>query len=183
MVSVLCNYTSLASRLSKLPLLPNPNNKPHNPISVSPCRFKRKTHHHRHHHHLINAISNPNDNSNNSSQQQLRTLFPGGFKRPKIKVPTVVLKLSSEEILSRDQDSVAEAVNSAVSKGVGVVVLKSGKGDDESGGLLYEAACVFKSVVGDKAYLLIRERVDIDAAIGTSGVLLSDQGDHPLNLN
>ncbi|ONK64818.1 uncharacterized protein A4U43_C07F30280 [Asparagus officinalis] len=118
-----------------------------------------------------------------NSQQQFITLFPGGFKWPEIKVPTVVLKLSSEEILSRDQDSVAEAVSFAVSKGVGVVVLESDKGDDESGCLLYEVACVLKSVVGDRAYLLIRERVDITATVGACGVILSDQGDHSLNLN
>jgi thiamine monophosphate synthase len=33
-----------------------------------------------------------------------------------------------------------------------------------------------KSVVRDRAYLLIRERVDIAAAVNARGVVLSDQG-------
>lgn len=49
-------------------------------------------------------------------------------------------------------------------------------GDENSGGKLYEAARLLKSVVGDRAYMLIAERVDVAAAVGASGVLLSDQG-------
>lgn len=48
--------------------------------------------------------------------------------------------------------------------------------DDQSGGKLYEAACLLKSLIRDRAYLLVAERVDIAAAAVTSGVLLSDQG-------
>lgn len=47
---------------------------------------------------------------------------------------------------------------------------------DASGGRLYEAACILKSLVGERAYLLVAERVDIAAAASASGVLLSDQG-------
>lgn len=94
-------------------------------------------------------------------------------------MPNVVLKLTAEEVLSGD-DSTTDAVSTAVSQGVGIVVLESSKGDDESGGRLYEAACVLKSVVGDRAYLLISERVDIATAVGASGVLLSDQGLPPI---
>ena len=92
-------------------------------------------------------------------------------------MPTVVLKLGVDEVLRREDGSVTDTVSAAVSKGVGIVVLESSKGDDESGGRLYEAACVLKSVVGDRAYLLISERVDIASAVGASGVLLSDRGE------
>ncbi|KAJ6736095.1 TRANSMEMBRANE GTPASE FZO [Salix viminalis] len=49
-------------------------------------------------------------------------------------------------------------------------------GGGGSGKSLYEAACLVKSVVRDRAYLLIGERVDIATAVDASGVVLSDQG-------
>ena len=66
-----------------------------------------------------------------------------------------------------------DLVDKAIAKWVRVVVLT---GDENSGGKLYEAARLLKSVVGDRAYMLIAERVDVAAAVGASGVLLSDQG-------
>lgn len=95
-------------------------------------------------------------------------MFPGGFKRPEINIPTLVLRLSVDEALERGAE-----IDVALPKGVGVVVLDGG---DESGGRIYEAACALKSLVGDRAYLLIAERVDIAAAVGANGVVLSDSG-------
>lgn len=71
-------------------------------------------------------------------------------------------------------DDALDWVDKAVSKWVGIVVLNGGDGG--SGKSLYEAACLLKSVVRDRAYLLIGERVDIAAAVNASGVVLSDQG-------
>ncbi|KAG9457936.1 hypothetical protein H6P81_002444 [Aristolochia fimbriata] len=105
------------------------------------------------------------------SERRIRTLFPGGFKRPEIRVPTLVLKLSSDDVLGREAS--LSVVDSAVSKWAGIVMLESG---EESGGRLYEAACALKSVIRDRAYLVISERVDIAAAAGSSGVVLSDKG-------
>lgn len=86
-------------------------------------------------------------------------------------MPTLVLRLSVGDVLTRE-GSIAE-IDAAVAKGVGMVVLDCG---DEGGGRLYEAACSLKSVIGDRAYFLIAERVDIAAAVGASGAVLSDQG-------
>ncbi|KAL3517570.1 hypothetical protein ACH5RR_020159 [Cinchona calisaya] len=106
-------------------------------------------------------------------KQPPRTLFPGGYKRPEIKVPNVVLLLSSEEVLENRTDAV-ELIDTAVANSVvGIVVLRGG---GAAGGKLYEAACLLKSVIKDRAYLLIDDRVDIAAAVNASGVLLSDQG-------
>ncbi|XP_068658902.1 probable transmembrane GTPase FZO-like, chloroplastic isoform X2 [Aristolochia californica] len=105
------------------------------------------------------------------SERRVRTLFPGGFKRPEIRVPTLVLKLSSGDVLAREGS--LNMVDSAVSKWVGIVMLEC---DEDSGGRLYEAACALKSVIRDRAYLVISERVDIAAAAGSSGVVLSDKG-------
>ncbi|XVF21780.1 hypothetical protein REPUB_Repub12eG0119600 [Reevesia pubescens] len=105
------------------------------------------------------------------NQQPPRTLFPGGYKRPEIKVPNFLLQLDPEEVLAAE--NALEFIDKAVSKWVGVVVLNGGQG---SGGRVYEAARSLKAVVKDRAYFLITERVDIAAAVGASGVVLSDQG-------
>ncbi|XP_042007040.1 probable transmembrane GTPase FZO-like, chloroplastic [Salvia splendens] len=110
--------------------------------------------------------------SSSISQDPPRSLFPGGYKRPEIRVPNLVLRLSSDD-LDRDEKAVIDLVDDAVSDRVGIVVLAGGAG---SGKKLYEAACLLKSVIGDRAYLLIDDRVDIAAAVGANGVVLSDQG-------
>ncbi|XP_071738249.1 probable transmembrane GTPase FZO-like, chloroplastic [Rutidosis leptorrhynchoides] len=113
-----------------------------------------------------------NTNRNQQQQQPERTLFPGGYKRPEIKIPNVVLELNPNDVLD-DEMKVIEVVDQAVSGIVGVVVLNSGDG---SGRVLYDAACMLKSVIRDRAYLLIAERVDIATAVNASGVVVSDQG-------
>ncbi len=82
-----------------------------------------------------------------------------------------MLWLSVDEVL--DRAGVLDAVDGAVSKWVGVVVLDGGDGN---GGRLYEAACLLKSVVRERAYLMVSERVDIAAAVNANGVVLSDKG-------
>lgn len=126
----------------------------------------------------INSLSNGSSSQFNQQlfrprdPPQPRTLFPGGYKRPELKVPTLVLQLDPAEVLSADTDALA-LIDKAVSKWVGIVVLAS---NQASGGKLYEAACSLKSLLQDRAYLLVAERVDIAAAAAASGVLLSDQG-------
>ncbi|KAF5744198.1 FZO-like [Tripterygium wilfordii] len=118
----------------------------------------------------------------NSSNQDFpsplshRTLFPGGYKRPEIKVPSLVLQLNPDEVLKGEfgDEEVLGLVDAAVSQRVGIVILNGGQGG--GGRSLYQAACLLKSVVRDRAYLLISERVDIAAAVNASGVVLSDQG-------
>ena len=69
-------------------------------------------------------------------------------------------------------DNALDLIDKAVSKWVGQVL----NGGEGSGGRVYEAARSLKAVVKDRAYFLITERVDIAAAVGASGVVLSDQG-------
>ncbi|XP_060181363.1 probable transmembrane GTPase FZO-like, chloroplastic isoform X1 [Lycium barbarum] len=113
------------------------------------------------------------NNLNGPDQTAPRTLFPGGYKRPEIKVPSLVLSLSCEDVL-RDDKTVVDEIDKAVSGSgrVDVVVLSGG---GASSGKLYEAACLLKDVIKGRAYLLIDGRVDIAAAVSASGVLLSDQ--------
>lgn len=110
---------------------------------------------------------------NNHHQQPPRILFPGGYKRPEIKVPNIVLQVGPEEVLGGG--NVLNLIDVALSKSVGIVVLNGGEGVG-GGGRLYEAAVVLKSMVRDRGYLMVAERVDIAAAVNANGVLLSDQG-------
>ncbi|ESW16628.1 hypothetical protein PHAVU_007G172000 [Phaseolus vulgaris] len=138
--------------------------------SSLPLRFSRAS--------PVNSLSNGSSAAFNSQlfspndPPQPRTLFPGGYKRPELKVPTLVLQLDSDEVLAADNHAFA-LIDKAVSKWVGIVLLSS---KEPSGGKLYEAACSLKSLLQDRAYLLVAERVDIAAAAACSGVLLSDQG-------
>ncbi|PAN19738.1 hypothetical protein PAHAL_3G294900 [Panicum hallii] len=114
------------------------------------------------------GISSGTGGGGGAAKEPPRTLFPGGFKRPEIQVPALVLRVGAEEAL-RSGDEVA----AAVARGVGIVVLEAG---EEGGGRAYEAAVALRAAVGDRAYLLIAERVDVASAVGASGVVLADDG-------
>ncbi|KAK2976286.1 hypothetical protein RJ640_019769 [Escallonia rubra] len=165
MVSLVSKPTSIHSLTHHHHLFLNPNHPHHRP----PPHFKPhppKTHL------FINSTQKDRSSSQEQVQQPPRTLFPGGYKRPEVKVPGLVLQLNPEEVL--EDTSVLNAVDDAVSKWVGIVVLNGGEGS--GGGKLYEAARLLKSVIRDRAYLMITERVDIAAAVNACGVVLSDQG-------
>ncbi|XP_020583547.1 probable transmembrane GTPase FZO-like, chloroplastic [Phalaenopsis equestris] len=164
MVSIPCSY-SVAARLPRFSDL----SETHFPNLSRHARF-----------HKCRSASGPitavGTNSSGTDPldgkpQPPRTLFPGGFKRPEIKIPSLVLRLGADEVLR--WDDAGAALGEAISMGVGIVVLDVG---EQSGGRLYEAACLLKSALGDRAYLLISERVDVAAAVGAGGVVLSDQG-------
>uniref|UniRef100_A0A6M2EJ57 G domain-containing protein n=1 Tax=Populus davidiana TaxID=266767 RepID=A0A6M2EJ57_9ROSI len=148
---------------------------PHLPTPLP--RFKPPPH--RTHHFPIHSFPNNQQQqqpaNQNFSNQQPRTLFPGGYKRPEIKVPNIVLQLDPEDVI-RGGSEALDLIDKAVSKSVGIVILNGSIGGGGSGKSLYEAACLVNSVVRDRAYLLIGERVDIATAVNASGVVLSDQG-------
>ena len=93
-------------------------------------------------------------------------------------MPSIVLRLDADEVLG--DKSVLDLVDSAIAKRVRIVVVSGGDG---GGGKLYEAACLLKSVIRNRAYLLVAERVDIAAAVNASGVVLSDQGNLKIHLH
>ncbi|KAJ4843024.1 hypothetical protein Tsubulata_045568 [Turnera subulata] len=157
------------------------------PPNLRSLRFKYSSPPHRTHRFPTHSLPS---NSNNSSppplranqtlptpqqplQQPPRTVFPGGYKRPELKLPTIVLRVDPDDLLSReDGEEALDLVDGAVAGSAGIVVL-DGSG---AGKRLYEAACLLKSVVKDRAFLLVSERVDIASAVNASGVVLSDQG-------
>lgn len=81
--------------------------------------------------------------------------------------------------MSGNRDETLDLIDRALAKSVQIVVLDGGV----NAGKLYEAACLLKSLVKGRAYLLIAERVDIAAAVGASGVALSDEGIASVNFN
>ncbi|CAN6452867.1 unnamed protein product [Victoria cruziana] len=125
---------------------------------------------------LLDDYSSADDAGQKKEQQlqQQKSLFPGGFKRAELKVPTLILRLSPVEVLNRDDT--LRLLDFAISRSVGIVWLEDAASDGSAGGRLYEAACILKALIRDRAFLLVAERVDIAAAVGASGVILSDQG-------
>ncbi|KAJ0742604.1 putative dynamin GTPase [Helianthus annuus] len=145
---------------------------PHHHHRPPPPLFKLHHHHHRPTGSIITCIEKNGSFTSNTNKNTQRTLFPGGYKRPEIKIPNVVLQLNPEQVLDGGK-MVLDVVDQAVSGVVGVVVLNCGDGN---GRVLYDAACLLKSVVRDRAYLLVSERVDVATAVNASGVVVSDQG-------
>ncbi|KAF3494022.1 hypothetical protein DY000_02051786 [Brassica cretica] len=112
------------------------------------------------------------ESADQTSPSRPRTLYPGGYKRPELAVPGLLLRLDADEVMSGNRDETLDLIDRALAKSVQIVVLDGGV----NAGKLYEAACLLKSLVKGRAYLLIAERVDIAAAVGASGVALSDEG-------
>ncbi|KAF8086674.1 hypothetical protein N665_0615s0022 [Sinapis alba] len=132
--------------------------------SFSPRRHKRLS--------SLSIRNASHESADQTSPSRPRTLYPGGYKRPELAVPGLLLRLDADEVMSGNRDETLDLVDRALAKLVQIVVLDGGV----TAGKLYEAACLLKSLVKGRAYLLISERVDIAAAVGASGVALSDEG-------
>ncbi|KAL9236019.1 hypothetical protein vseg_010733 [Gypsophila vaccaria] len=146
--------------------------------------FPSHNHNHNHNHNVLfkprphrftpSSLQNDSFHPPSPSPSPPRTLFPGGSKRADIKVPDIILHVTPQQVLT--DGAAVEFIDAAVADTVGIVVVGGGDG----GGKLYEAACLLKSIIRDRAYLLVSDRVDIAVAINASGVLLSDQGLPPI---
>lgn len=112
------------------------------------------------------------ESADQTSSSRPRTLYPGGYKRPELAVPGLLLRLDADEVMIGNREETVDLVDRALAKSVQIVVIDGGA----TAGKLYEAACLLKSLVKGRAYLLIAERVDIASAVGASGVALSDEG-------
>ncbi|KAL1216542.1 putative transmembrane GTPase FZO-like [Cardamine amara subsp. amara] len=119
---------------------------------------------------LIRNVSH--ESADQTSSSRPRTLYPGGYKRPELAVPGLLLRLDADEVMSGNREETLDLIDRALAKSVQIVVIDGGA----TAGRLYEAACLLKSLVKGRAYLLIAERVDIATAVGASGVALSDEG-------
>ncbi|XP_024533529.1 probable transmembrane GTPase FZO-like, chloroplastic [Selaginella moellendorffii] len=99
-------------------------------------------------------------------------VFPGGTRRASVRLPGLGLRLKAEDILEDGEEKKA-VLDSAVAAGLNLVILEDGKEDSLR---FYDAARIVMSIVRGRADVLIVERVDIAAAAGSNGVVLSDQG-------
>lgn len=109
--------------------------------------------------------------------QSPKGVFPGGVRRAEVRLPGLVLRVRLEEMSREEQKNLLlEEINTAVAGGVTMIILED-SGDGGSGGArLYDAGCMLKTMLRGRAELLIAERVDIAAASGADGVLLTDEG-------
>ncbi|KAG0591753.1 hypothetical protein KC19_1G199300 [Ceratodon purpureus] len=103
-------------------------------------------------------------------------VFPGGFRRAEVRLPGLALRVRLEEMLSEEKNVLLEEVSAAVAGGVTMIILEDGGDGGLGGAKLYDAGCMLKTMLRGRAELLIAERVDIAAASGADGVLLSDEG-------
>ncbi|CAA7056126.1 unnamed protein product [Microthlaspi erraticum] len=141
------------------------------------CRLSSSSHFSPPQHRGISSLSIRNVSHESADQtspsSRPRTLFPGGYKRPELAVPGLLLRLDADEVMSGNRDATLDLIDRALANSsVQIVVLDGGV----TAGKLYEAACLLKSLVKGRAYLLIAERVDIATAVGATGVALSDEG-------
>lgn len=103
-------------------------------------------------------------------------VFPGGFRRPEVRLPGLALRVRLDEMQSEEKNVLLEEVSAAVAGGVTMIILEAGGDGGLGGAKLYDAGCMLKTMLRGRAELLIAERVDIAAASGADGVLLSDEG-------
>lgn len=132
--------------------------------SFSPSRHRRLS--------SLSIRNVSHESADQTSSSKPRTLYPGGYKRPELAVPGLLLRLDADDVMSGNREETLDLVDRALAKSVQIVVIDGGA----TAGKLYEAACLLKSLVKGRAYLLIAERVDIATAVGASGVALSDEG-------
>ncbi|KAL3690587.1 hypothetical protein R1sor_016896 [Riccia sorocarpa] len=124
----------------------------------------------------LNAgVAGTSDRDGESKQSPIG-VFPGGVRRAEVRIPGLVTRLQVMEVLDgKGLEGFLDVLSSVVAEGFTMVILESGV-DGEGGARLYEAACLLKSVLRGRAALVVAERVDIAAAAGVDGVVLSDEG-------
>uniref|UniRef100_A0A7I4EYZ8 G domain-containing protein n=1 Tax=Physcomitrium patens TaxID=3218 RepID=A0A7I4EYZ8_PHYPA len=109
--------------------------------------------------------------------QSSKGVFPGGLRRAEVRLPGLVLRVRLEEMRSEEEKVLLlEEINAAVIGGVTMIILEDSSDAGPGGAKLYDAGCMLKTMLRGRAELLISERVDIAAASGADGVLLTDEG-------
>nr|XP_024371207.1 probable transmembrane GTPase FZO-like, chloroplastic isoform X2 [Physcomitrium patens] len=109
--------------------------------------------------------------------QSPKGVFPGGVRRAEVRLPGLVLRVRLEEMSREEQKNLLlEEINTAVAGGVTMIILEDSGDGGLGGARLYDAGCMLKTMLRGRAELLIAERVDIAAASGADGVLLTDEG-------
>lgn len=97
-----------------------------------------------------------------------------------MRLPGLVLRVTLESLQTEEtKNTVLEEINTAVTGGATMIILEAGGDGGFGSAKLYDAGCMLKTMLRGRAELLVAERVDIAAASGADGVLLSDEGAFP----
>jgi thiamine monophosphate synthase len=90
-----------------------------------------------------------------------------------MELPALLVLVQASMLLDPEQASQQlTAINEAVTGGATAVVLDG----SDNAATLYDAAVKLKDVLRDRAALLLLDRLDIAAAVGAEGVVLSAKG-------
>lgn len=88
-------------------------------------------------------------------------------------LPALLITLQAGSLLEPAQaEQLAEAINDAITAGATAVLLDG----SDNAAALYEAAVKVKELLRERAALLLLDRLDIAAAVGAEGVVLSPTG-------
>jgi thiamine monophosphate synthase len=88
-------------------------------------------------------------------------------------LPALLITLQAGSLLEPAQaEQLAEAINDAITAGATAVLLAG----SDNAAVLYEAAVKVKELLRERAALLLLDRLDIAAAVGAEGVVLSQTG-------
>lgn len=94
-----------------------------------------------------------------------------------MELPALLVFLQAGSLLDAElAPQLLDQVNDAVTAGATAVVLDG----SDSAAALYEAAVKLKELLRERAALLLLDRLDIAAAVGAEGVVLSPTGALPV---
>jgi hypothetical protein len=97
-------------------------------------------------------------------------VFPAGQKQARMDLPALLVTVQAGSLLESQQ--LAADVNDAITAGATAVLLDG----SDNAAALYEAAVKVKELLRERAALLLLDRLDIAAAVGAEGVVLSPTG-------
>lgn len=100
-------------------------------------------------------------------------VFPAGQKQARMDLPALLVTVQAGPLLEGGQaEQLAAQLNDAITAGATAVLLDGG----DNAAALYEAAVKVKELLRERAALLLLDRLDIAAAVGAEGVVLSPTG-------
>jgi hypothetical protein len=144
---------------------------------------RKNCHHHQHHHHhqqqqrqLLPPCRSSTQSSSGGAAASATGgvgMFPAGQKQARMELPALLVTIQASSLLEAGGEAAAAAVNDAVTAGATAVVLDG----SDNAAALYEAAVKVKELLRERAALLLLDRLDIAAAVGAEGVVLSPTGE------
>lgn len=102
-------------------------------------------------------------------------MFPAGQKQARMDLPALLVTVQAGALLEAEQsEQLTAEINDAITAGATAVLLDG----SDNAAALYEAAVKVKELLRQRAALLLLDRLDIAAAVGAEGVVLSPTGQY-----